>query len=220
MTPTLFTAAEIDPATATDTAAVRILAIDQSSTKTGYCMVTGEPDMEPRFEIAVYDLSDIPGERTKLVLWNRWIRQVLQMGWDWVLIERPIVASGPAAGVGIVLHKIAGLIEVAVAECGNGASFAQVAGARIKKYAGHAKKQEVAFLARERWGRAIVDDNTADAAWLGDIGYHLAAGVEGSNQARREVLRDVRKQMAEEAARNSGKAVPASRARKTVKQAA
>lgn len=172
---------------------MKILAIDQSGSKTGVCRLFIEPGQSLEgvaFDIDTFDLSDVPGERAKLLAWDAFIRGELACGYGWVFIERPIVASGPAGGAGIFLHKIAAVIELACAKRDD-VKFAQVAGARIKKWAGSQKKQEVMLKARDRWAQLITDDNTADAAWLGDIALHVVSGAAASNQAKREVVRDV-----------------------------
>jgi Holliday junction resolvasome RuvABC endonuclease subunit len=161
------------------------------------------------YNIMRYDLQNVSVDE-KLTRWEAFIRQAIE-GMDAVLIELPIVPRNPAAaGASIILHKIAGIIEVAVKEAG--IPFRQVAGARLKKWArgeGVADKKRVKELARERWGKVIRTDNEADAAWLGDIGYHWLSGTDPVIRRRQEVLIEVAKEP--EQVRGEAKAVKAAK---------
>ncbi len=203
------------------------IATDQSSSVSGICRVRVEGG-RPTFDIRRFDLRKTEGEMDKLLAWHRYANALLDEGPDAVVIERPITPFGDAAGSAIVLHKIAGIIEVNVAQRSQMLGpilYRQIAGARLKKWAigdGGGDKKLVMLAARDRWGEAIVDDNTADSAWLGDMTYHWLAGIDPVDPKRREVLVEVAKEAAQvrEEKLEAGRARRARKAAKTAKEAA
>jgi hypothetical protein len=171
---------------------MKILAIDQSSTISGICRIFVDDEMEPHYDIKQFRTDDLPTEAAKLIAWDKFMTEELARECRYVFIERPITPQGPAAARSIILHKIAGIIELACVKRPE-VIFKQIVSTRLKKWAGSTNKQTVMLLARDVWQESIIDDNTADAAWLGHIAYHVALSVEPDNQARREVLKELLK---------------------------
>ncbi len=168
-------------------AAMRILAIDPSRPLLGVCRLWGDLG-DVTFRCETLPLCGFGPQR--LGQFALWLRDVLAA-------EAPALTivkgsdEGDARRVAMSA-EIGGVLTFLLHEAGRETLL--VSPDMLRLWAcgdAEAQPDDVAFAALRRFGPLVEAPEQAEAAWLAEIGYHLQAGLDGSTDIRRGILRQL-----------------------------
>ena len=144
---------------------MNILAIDPGK-KTGWALLK-----DGQTESGVQDFSLKRGESQGMVFvrFNDWLRKMIAHHLPEVIVyEAPHHRGGAATQL---LYGMTTRIQERCDLCN--IQYTSIHSAALKKYAtgkGNSPKDLMLVLAREKWGKDVIDDNQADALWMMEWG--------------------------------------------------
>jgi hypothetical protein len=131
----------------------------------------------------------------RLAWFRHWLKSELSKGCDVVVIEDVVMGVGAVK----VLCEFIGVLKCTIAE--RQATHPEmlaliVNNQHLKQFAcgtARADKPAMVRAADKQFPGVIADDvqgsdNEADALWLAEVGWHVAANITASNEVRREVV--------------------------------
>lgn len=169
-------------------AMLRILAVDPLRPVLGVCRLWGDLG-DVTFRCETLPLRDHGPER--LGQFALWLRDVLAAEAPALTMIRGIEeADAERMAMGA---EIGGVLRFLLLEAGRETLLVPPPSLRLWACGDpNARPDEVAFAALRRFGPLVSAPEQAEAAWLAEIGYHLQAGLEGSTDLRRRLLRKLR----------------------------
>lgn len=182
----------------------RVLALDQSLTSFGFCEYTRTPSEGTLWEpdISVGTLSPKFDGVRRLAYFGKWITERVNDFDPHVIVMEGYSYGTPAgASHSHSLGELGGVLKVQMFWAEREPIV--ISPSSLKLWAcgaGNAKKEAVLIAAVRAFGDVPRNNNEADAIWLAEIGYHHGVGTDPAslpNEAKRRVLRELAKSLAE-----------------------